>query len=38
MHFGSWFYKDVPASRKRIENLSKSLKLVAAYDGMEIKI
>jgi ribonuclease BN (tRNA processing enzyme) len=36
-HFGSWFYKDMAAARKKIRSLSKK-KVEAAYDGWEIDI
>jgi ribonuclease BN (tRNA processing enzyme) len=38
MHFGSWFYDDVAAARKKIKYLAKELDLTAAYDGYELKI
>ena len=38
MHFGSWFYKDIPTARKRISNLSDEIELVAAYDGYEFRV
>ena len=38
MHFGSWFYKDIPGARKRIKNLDKYLNLTASYDGYKTKI
>ena len=36
-HFGSWFYKDMPAARKKLRLLSDT-KIEAAYDGWEIRI
>lgn len=38
MHFGSWFFKDVPAARKKINKLSNEIELVVAYDGYEFRI
>ncbi|MBD3230034.1 MAG: MBL fold metallo-hydrolase [Candidatus Lokiarchaeota archaeon] len=37
-HFGSWFYKDIKESRKKIKALDDSVKIEVAYDGMKIKI
>jgi len=38
VHFGSWFYKDVEAARKKLRELSKEyeLHIIAGYDGMKI--
>jgi ribonuclease BN (tRNA processing enzyme) len=37
-HFGSWFYKDIEASRKAIESLSGKAKVEAACDGAVVEI
>lgn len=40
VHFGSWFYEDIKASRKKIEEISKENNITAhvGYDGMEIDL
>ncbi len=39
MHFGSWFMKDVPAGRKKIQALAEEgLTLEAAHDGVEYEV
>lgn len=37
-HFGSWFYKDIQQSKKKIESLGNAVKVEAAYDGMVIEL
>lgn len=37
-HFGSWFFRDIDESVKRIEALSGRAKVEAAYDGMVIEL
>jgi hypothetical protein len=39
-HFGSWFYRDVPASRRRIAALGDAhgLRVRAAYDGLSLTV
>ncbi len=38
VHFGSWFYKNVKASRKKLCNLGKKneIPVIVGYDGMKI--
>jgi len=40
VHFGSWFYKDIKQSRKKITELAKEngVKAIVGYDGLEVKI
>jgi ribonuclease BN (tRNA processing enzyme) len=37
-HFGSWFYRDVRASRRKIAALSDGVSVSAAHDGMVLTI
>ena len=37
-HFGSWFYENIPAARRRIAALSDGARLSAAYDGMILTV
>ncbi len=37
-HFGSWFYKDVAASVRKIESLSHAVSVLAAHDGMTVEV
>jgi ribonuclease BN (tRNA processing enzyme) len=37
-HFGSWFYKDIDASIRRIESLGNGARVSAAHDGLRIEI
>jgi glyoxylase-like metal-dependent hydrolase (beta-lactamase superfamily II) len=37
-HFGSWFYRDIPASVRRIASLGDGVRTSAARDGMVIEI
>lgn len=40
MHFGSWFYKDIQASREELQTLAQqnNITLIIGYDGLEITI
>lgn len=35
-HFGSWFYKDIAASIRKVEALGDGTRVIAAYDGFTI--
>ena len=35
-HYGTWFFKDVARSRRRIESLGDGLRVIAAHDGMQV--
>lgn len=37
-HFGSWFYKDIDASIRKVESLGDGVRVVAAYDGLTLEI
>lgn len=37
-HYGSWFYKDIEESIKKIESLGNDVTVKAAYDGMVISL
>jgi ribonuclease BN (tRNA processing enzyme) len=37
-HFGSWFYRDIPASIRRIAALGRGVRTSAARDGLVIKV
>lgn len=37
-HFGSWFYRDVPAARRKIAALGDGVRVSAAFDGMTIDL
>jgi hypothetical protein len=37
-HFGSWFYRDIPASIRRIASLGDGVRTSAARDGLVIDI
>ncbi len=37
-HFGSWFYRDIPASIRRIAALGGDVRTSAARDGLVIKV
>jgi phosphoribosyl 1,2-cyclic phosphodiesterase len=37
-HFGSWFYRDIPAAVRRIESLGDGVRTSAARDGLVIDI
>jgi ribonuclease BN (tRNA processing enzyme) len=37
-HFGSWFYRDIPASIRRIASLGDGVRTSAARDGLVIEI
>lgn len=36
MHYGTWFFRDIQRSRHEIESLGDGVRVVAAYDGLEI--
>lgn len=40
IHFGSWFYRDINESRKKLEILEEEnrIEILVGYDGMEMKI
>ena len=40
VHFGSWFYKGIAASRQQLKNLSKAtgMRIWAGYDGQELDV
>lgn len=40
IHFGSWFFKNIPRSRDQIKNLSKQkgIEILVGYDGMKLLI
>jgi ribonuclease BN (tRNA processing enzyme) len=35
-HFGTWFFKNIEQSRRRIESLGDGVQVIAAYDGMRL--
>ena len=37
-HFGSWFYKDIAGSIRKIEALGNGVRVVAAYDGLTMDV
>ena len=37
-HFGSWFYKDIAGSIRKIEALGNGVRVVAAYDGLTMEV
>jgi ribonuclease BN (tRNA processing enzyme) len=37
-HFGTWFYKDLAASRRKLESLGNGVRVIAAYDGMRVNV
>jgi ribonuclease BN (tRNA processing enzyme) len=37
-HFGTWFYKDPAASRRKLESLGDGVRVIAAYDGMRVNL
>ncbi len=39
MHFGEWFYQDIPKARKKITQLSRqyNIDLKVGYDGMQLE-
>lgn len=40
IHFGSWFFNDIPAARKEFNKLEQEsgIKLIVGYDGLELTI
>jgi hypothetical protein len=37
-HFGTWFFKDIPESCRKIESLSDGVRVIPAYDGMVLDV
>ena len=37
-HLGSWFYEDPRDARKKLQSLSDSVRVEAAYDGKEVNV
>ena len=37
-HFGTWFFKDVAKSRQKLESLANGVRVIAAYDGMNLDV
>jgi ribonuclease BN (tRNA processing enzyme) len=37
-HYGTWFFKDIAASRRKIESLDGGVRILAAYDGMQLNV
>lgn len=37
-HYGNWFFENVKEGTKKIKELQEEVKLIAAHDGMELKI
>jgi ribonuclease BN (tRNA processing enzyme) len=37
-HFGSWFYKNIDASIRRVESLGDGVRVIAAHDGLTIEV
>jgi ribonuclease BN (tRNA processing enzyme) len=35
-HFGTWFFRDVAQSRRKIESLGNGVQVIPAYDGMRL--
>lgn len=40
MHFGSWFYKDIAGSRKKLQQLGTEygIEVIVGYDGLEVAV
>jgi ribonuclease BN (tRNA processing enzyme) len=40
MHYGSWFYKDIKKSRKKIKKLARDndINIIVGYDGLKIDV
>ncbi len=40
VHFGSWFYKDMPQARRKIKQLARDnqVDIIVGYDGLEIEL
>ncbi len=40
MHFGAWFYKDIPKGRRNFEKLAKenSIEIIVGYDSLDVTI
>jgi len=37
-HFGTWFFKDIVQSRRRIESLGNGVRVIAAHDGIQVTV
>jgi ribonuclease BN (tRNA processing enzyme) len=37
-HFGTWFFTDIPKSRRKIESLGDGVRVMAAHDGMHLTL
>jgi hypothetical protein len=37
-HYGSWFYRNIPAAINQIEALGNGVRVTAAHDGMVLQI
>jgi hypothetical protein len=37
-HFGTWFFKDVAKSQQKLESLGNGVRVIAAYDGMNLDV
>jgi ribonuclease BN (tRNA processing enzyme) len=37
-HFGTWYFRDIPKSRRKIESLSNGVRVIPAYDGMFLDV
>lgn len=40
VHFGAWFYKDIPQARKQFSALAQenNIQIIVGYDGLELTI
>ena len=38
MHFGNWFYEDIPKTTRQISRLSDEVRLTVAHDGYQFEI
>ena len=38
LHYGSWFYNNIPESKERLSALSDEITIIPAHDGMEIEL
>lgn len=40
MHFGAWFYKDIPKARRTFAKLAKQngIEIIVGYDGLAIEL
>jgi hypothetical protein len=37
-HFGTWFFKNVAASERKLESLGNVVRVITAYDGMHLDV